>query len=62
MHIPSDVLGLLVIFGFIVLVACLLYGGTSRTFRCKKCGFTTSDHLRAHGHVSVENKHTADEI
>lgn len=35
---------------------------SSTTFKCRKCGFTTDDPLRAAGHVATENKHACDEI
>lgn len=53
-------IGLIVVVAVIALIVSAIYPST--TYKCRKCGFTTGDHLRAAGHVATENKHACDEI
>jgi hypothetical protein len=45
----------LVTVGFFVIMVVSLIGG--KTYRCNKCGFTTSSHLESLGHEKLENSH-----
>jgi len=56
----SGLIGLFVVGLFVAFAVSLLSSSTS--FRCKKCGFTTGDHLRAAGHVALENTHKCEEM
>lgn len=56
----NQLIGLLVVVGLFILLFSFI--GKGKTYKCRKCGFTTTDDLRAAGHVATENKHACDEI
>jgi hypothetical protein len=56
----NGILGLIIVASIVCVIVYAIYPST--TFKCRKCGFTTSDPLRAAGHVATENKHACDEI
>lgn len=56
----NQFIGLLVVVGVVVLLFSFI--GKGKTYKCRKCGFTTTDDLRAAGHVATENAHKCEEF
>jgi hypothetical protein len=56
----SGLIGLGAVILFVVLFLSSLAPNTR--YKCRKCGFTTDDELRAKGHVAIENAHACDQI
>jgi hypothetical protein len=55
-----DVVALVIV--VLVIFALVSLTGSGKTFKCKKCGFCTNDHLQAAGHVALENAHKCEEV